>query len=396
MFWNSGFWLCSAILSIAVLMSSMSAALAQGRPTRSQGAEPTSVCTLQDRLSCVCIVDSLADDTTERHTLRRCITGFGPESVKRVIRFAVGGEIQLRTPIEVPSSTVIDGRSRPQGQPPVTVTASGRMFILRNTHSTEISGLRFHLAGQGKTSCDTPQRPSDVKGCGVAILALGAQDVWIHNNEFFACGNGCVVLWTDRLADGRVAGPDRVTISRNIIRDSYYGVFAGAGNFVERGELPGHMRVAVHENIFDRVFRRSPKISSGVQMYLYNNLITNWGRKGVRCSGPQEGTAASSTGGAQLLAEANVFSPYAEPNACRVALQAAEKSPAEGVRREMGMIRAKGNLLLNGALVENNDAGRVFNLSKEDLSFFSPHRLLPADEVERHVRTVAGPSGDER
>jgi pectate lyase len=156
------------------------------------------------------------------------------------------------------------------------------------------------------------------------------------------------------------------------------------------------MRVSIFENIFDNVFRRSPKASSGVQMHLYNNLIRNWGRRGTPCTGHLEGTAASSTGGAQLLAQANVFAPYAEPTACRLAIQAAEKIPREGVRREKGMVREHGNLLLNGARVESNDPDRVFDPTSPEFSFLSPGKLLNADKVGLVVRNVAGPLRDER
>lgn len=336
----------------------------------------------------LCLVESLEDGPRSKSTLRSCLTEPRPQNQLRVVRFAVSGEIRVRAPIEIPSFTMIDGRTRPDGMGPITISAPERMFIIRQTSNIRILGLRLHLRTQDRDACLNPQRPSDLKGCGVVLLLLGARDVQISHNEFSACGNGCVAVWSDQ-SRGKVAGSDRVVISRNIFRNSYYGVFAGVGNSVRPEALPLQMRISVHENLFEDIFRRSPKASSGVQMHVFNNVVSNWGKKDVRCSGRFEGSAASSVGGAQMVAENNVFSPRPEPYSCRQALVAAEKIPIQGFRRDRGLIRQQNNLLLNGAMAESSDADLVFDPAQSD--FFSPYALLPLEGLEVHVRTVAGP-----
>jgi pectate lyase len=343
---------------------------------------------------CTCVVTTPADDPSNRTpgTLRGCLTSERPQ---RVV-FEWRGTLRLDRPIAVASHKTLTGEPLKSGDGPVTITGPGRLLMLIDRDDVIISDLKFRIDPAGAApSCANPQTPRDVQGCGIAVLAEGSRNIWIHHNDFAACGSGCIALWTrdNTKAGGGVAGTDAVSISNNRFRDSYYGLFAGAGNFVAPRDIPKRMRISVYDNVFENIFRRSPKASSGVQIHLFNNVIRDWGQSGKPCTGQSWGFGASSTGEAQLLAENNLFAARAETNACHEAIQAAEKRPRKGYVRDEGLVRATGNVFQNGAMAVENRPAEVFDPTSPkapDLSY--AYTLKPADRLE-DVEREAGPRG---
>jgi len=347
--------------------------------------------------SCTCEVTNLDDDPRRPPpgSLRACAERQGP---LRIV-FAARGTIDLAVPLRVGDDTAIDGRPRAIGEAPVVIAAQGRLGILiENVRNVIVRDLAFTseraIAAGGDATCSDPERPADTLGCGVPLMIRGrSSNVWIDHNLFERCGGKCVAVWTGgRRGDAHDDGGDLVTLSHNIFRDSYFGVLVGAARDLASEELPEHMRVTMYGNLFDNIFRRSPRAASFSQIHFFNNVVANWGRPGAGCSGRNFGWASSATGGGQLLLENNVYIARNSPDACRLAAEVSDYDPDDAESRGEGLVRASGNRLLNRAEITQNEAESVFDpRDRTNADTAYSYDLLDVGAVEAHVRSNAGP-----
>lgn len=351
--------------------------------------------------SCICTVTILDDaPASVPGSLRSC----AETQLPKWIVFAARGAFRLNRPLPVASDKIIDGRKQRRDDGPVTIVGASRISLLiddvRNVVLTDL----FFRSDQSPLSpdaerCRNPQLPRDTLRCGVPIEIRGAaRHIWINHNEFERCGDKCIAVWTGSergmTSTVRVSGGDLITISNNVFRDSYFGVLVGAGARIPVANLPAHMRVTLYRNIFYNVFRRSPRAASHAKVHAFNNVMKYWGRATGSCNGRDVGWAASSVGEAQLLLENNILIARPNPDNCKVGVQIGDYSPEGDDRRGMGMVRAVGNSLANGATVEEHQSARVFNPNERAQQDFAyPYVLSPTAGLEQILNASAGPRG---
>jgi pectate lyase len=351
-----------------------------------------------ERSCAVCMVTSLDDDHAHG-TLRNCAENPEP----RWIKFTARGTIHLRQPLTVASNKIIDGRKLKHDDGPVTITGSERfLFLIENRENIIVTDLYFKTQGAPGTNadrCNNPQVAQDTVRCGTAIALHGAtKNVWVNHSDFDHCGAKCITVWTAPLHSdrprGKVPGGDLITLSNNVFRNSFFAVLIGASGQLPRENIPDHMRVTLYGNVFYNIYRRAPRAASFVKVHMFNNLMKYWGHATARCVGHDYSWPVSATGEAELLLENNVFTPRLD-SACKLSVQIQEKQQPGGYHRGDGRVRARGNLLRNGAQpIEENEADVVFNPDDQNRPEYSyPYKLRGVDEVARTIEQTAGVRG---
>jgi pectate lyase len=303
-------------------------------------------------------------------SLRDCVSTDNPKGVV----FGEGGRgtIRLKSPLVVHSNTTIDGR----GPTPVTLTAvEHQVMLIRDAENVIVNDLKFAvIAVSGK--CKTPRTSLDTIGCGGGIRIDGSSKrIWIHQNLFEKCGGKCIQIWTKRSTP---KGGDLVTISNNIIRNSFYGVLMGANHHLADSQIP-LMRATVYRNYFYNIQRRSPRASELSHMHVLNNVVEDWG--GNSCDDEKhEAFGASSVSGAQMLLENNYFSARASARACKTA-----------VHIDDGFVKAVGNVSENGAIIRQNLPKLVFNPKAPAAEYYAYVANKMTNALRAQIISAAGP-----
>jgi pectate lyase len=274
-----------------------------------------------------------------------------------LITFAQPWTIVLQSTVNLSSDQTLRG--------PAHIEGSGIVLQIADQSNVVIQGMTFSSAAGG--ACSAPQRPQDVKHCGIPINVKGrVTNVWIDHNLFTHCGEKCVEIWNEARAgldpSGFTPAPDLITVSNNRFAQSYFcmavGISAATPNSAIR---PNGERVTVVGNTFDGCFRRSVRAASGADVHEVGNLIERWGpAAGSNCEGQNYGFGPSAVGGGEILLERNTFVPW--PNGpCKEAVDTSDyDSRVTGVDRGRGFVRAIGNQVVAGATITENNPGAVF------------------------------------
>jgi len=250
----------------------------------------------------ICTVTSTADSGAG--SLRDCVeAASGP----RWIRFAVDGEIALRSKLRLAGNMTVDGRDRA-----VEITGAGLQVL--DDDNVIITNLSFHSGGSGDDND--------------AIQVRGANDVWIHHCSLADYADGLIDL---------TKGTGDVTVSWNKFSDHDKVMLISANDNDTEDEAT---RVTLHHNWFYRTTQRHPRIRHG-KLHAYNNFIDRWDSYGMGCSTNSE-----------CYAERNVFQAGSDSDA--IITQVGED---EG----RGEVASHDDLLLGGAVVE--ERGTVFEPS---------------------------------
>lgn len=349
-----------------------------------------------DAKTCICRV---VEPT--RAALQACVAGDRPATVL----FDGVVEINVRDrAINIGSNKTIQG--------PVRITGDRTLLFVDKQSNIIIRDVTFHSSLRSPrpgADCVNPTRGRDTLGCGVMIAIQGkSRDIWIDHNEFYRCGGKCITVYgfpQDGFdSEGRILGPDEITISNNIFRDSFYGVLVGLGKATP-GQAPRHERVTLYGNLFTDVHQRSPAAASYVWVHVFNNLIANWGGcyncdslvridpRYLPCRGPNYGAGSSAYGEAQLFAERNHYEARPTPDSCKSAIAIdTYRNPDTGQIRGEGLVRASGNKLENGAQIVEREPLKVFDPSDpRQTDAYYPYTMLPVDSVREYVRSNAGP-----
>ena len=236
-----------------------------------------------------------------------------------------------------------------------------------------------------------------------------SKDIWIDHNEFHDCGGKCITSWanvtTGAAPDAPLPAPDRITISANIFRDTYFAILFGVAKDASRAQIPRFQRVTIYGNLFRDVHRRSPRAASFAWAHVFNNVIIDWGgcyncgsAPGIdfayaACRGRNYGFGSSAIGGAQLLAENNYYEARPGEEDCKIAISVDEYGkPGDNDYRGRGLVRASGNLAVNGAVLSENEPAKVFDPSdRGQPDAYYPYSLLAVDDVKAYVMSTAGP-----
>lgn len=318
----------------------------------------------------VCHVQEL-----RRDELQHCLIGNEPKDVV----FDRSGVLSLDKPVSIGANKTVEGKGL------VTVEGPWRLFDILNSNVI-VRGLRFAstlVNNRAGENCAHPAGPEDVLGCGVSVnIRAPATDIWIDHNEFFHCGDKCVVVWADATPQqGRLASPDRISISNNYLHDSYFGILVGVDGGVPSSRMPAAERVTIYSNRFDNILRRSPQATSGAWVHFFNNIVEDFGGSET-CQGNTYGFGSAAVGGAQLYAEGNVY--IAWPRGCKDAVISQNPKFPAGFRG-YGSIKAVGNLALNGAIVEQQSPSTVF-----DPHTYYTYRIIPTEKVVGIAMASAG------
>ena len=249
----------------------------------------------------LCIVSSTDNDGPG--TLRNCIEGAeGPTWV----RFAIDGDIRLRTPVALPSHMTIDGREH-------YIRLFGHGFELHDVSNVIVTNIIFKEGNDG--------------GDNDAIqIKHGAHDIWIHHVSLSNYGDG--------LIDITRAATD-VTIS--------WCKFSNHRKVMLIGSDPDqtddrNIRVTLHHNWFKRTNSRHPRLRFG-KVHAFNNYYDRWGGYAIGCS--QDG---------ECVSEANIF--RADDDRTAITRRVGDDS-----RR--GHVRSTNDRRRNGA--EISEGGDVFS-----------------------------------
>lgn len=328
---------------------------------------------------CVCHVRSPTQEA-----LLACLAtpGSGTVVFDSVAEIAIdspaGGK---RATVKIPSDKTIQG--------PVTLVSNGTTLEIDGQSNIVIRDVAFHSSLSDHPECKHIGSPRESARCGVAIYILGeSRNIWIDHNDFTQCGEKCLEIWAQptrgEAGGGRLVGPDLITISDNRFTNSYYGAAVGVYAQTPESELPEHERVTFYGNLFDNIFRRSPRVASHAWAHVFNNVIRDWGGRDS-CVGAAKGFGPSSVGGAQMVLENNVFEAWPSRGACKAPLDLSEYGVNHGLYRGEGFARASGSATANGATIAEVGAGEVF-----DPRASYPYQLLPTDAVARSVKANAG------
>ncbi|MEZ4437439.1 MAG: polysaccharide lyase family 1 protein [bacterium] len=274
----------------------------------------------------VCTVSNLAD--IGAGSLRACAEGPGP----RWIRFAVSGDINLQSMIQVGSDKTIDGRG-------AAIRIRNRGLRLSGVHNVIIHNVRFDDGGGDNE--DALQ------------IINGASDVWVDHVTFED--------FTDGLLDITV-GATNVTVSWCRFRDHDKTMLIGSSVDHVGDEV---IRVTLHHNWFDGTNQRHPRLRYG-KVHVFNNYYRSWGAYGIGAS--QRG---------EVRSQRNIFEAGANRDAITTRV---------GDDPESGRVRSDNDRRLNGASISEREADRVFEPG-DDYGYV----LEAADDALRdRIRNGAG------
>jgi pectate lyase len=218
--------------------------------------------------TCVCHVE-----TPTSVALQACVAGDRPA----LVVFDRPAEINVHErAIRIGSNKTIQG--------PATLTGDRALMFIDGRSNLVIRDLTFHSSLRDirpGSNCVRAMKGRDTLGCGVMIAIQGnSQNIWIDHNEFYACGGKCITVYAfpeeGADSDVRLLAPDKITVSNNIFRDSFYGFLVGVGKATPQ-QIPRHERVTLYGNLFKAVHMRSPAVVSFAWAHFFNNLVMNWG-----------------------------------------------------------------------------------------------------------------------
>lgn len=281
----------------------------------------------------VCMVSNLAD--AGAGSLRACAESPGP----LWIRFAVSGDINLGSMIQVASDKTIDGRG-------AAIRIRNRGLRLSAVRNVIIHNIRFDDGG-GENE-DALQ------------IINGTQDVWVDHVTFED--------FTDGLLDVTV-GATNVTVSWCRFRDHDKVMLIGSSvDHVEDEAI----RVTLHHNWFDGTNQRHPRLRYG-KVHVFNNYYRSWGAYGIGAS--QRG---------EVRSQRNIFEAGGNRDAITTQV---------GDDPEAGRVRSDNDRRVNGASISEREADAVFEPGDD-----YPYVMEAADDALRDRirggagwREVAGP-----
>jgi pectate lyase len=223
------------------------------------------------------------------------------------IMFDLSGTITLSSEIVVQPDKTVDGRGQR-----VEIVEGGFLIEDPPVRNVVVENVVF---AHGENSDDA-----------VTIYG-GASMIWIDHCTFGT--------WADGQVDITEASTD-VTVSWSVFRDHGKVMLIGAAP-----ESTGDtvIRVTVHHNWFDGTEERHPRLRFG-KAHVFNNLYVDWLYYAIGSS--QLGQVAS---------EANIFD--AGENKDAIIIRVGD-DPSDG------LVRSTGDLLLNGAVAEENLPDDVF------------------------------------
>lgn len=344
--------------------------------------------------TCVCHVREATPEA-----FQACVSGEQPT----LVVFDHPTEIKVADrAIRVGSNKTIQGPALLTGDRAIIFIHNSSNVIIRNL--TLRSTLRSVSSG---SNCANPMKGRDTLGCGVMIAVEGnSKDLWIDHNDFYHCGGKCITIYgfpqNGKNLDGRILAPDRITLSNNVFRSSFYGVLIGLGKATAE-QVPKHERVTFYGNLFNDVHQRSPAVASFAWAHVFNNLIMNWGGcyncptrldpNYPACRGPNFGGGSAAYGQGQLFAERNVYEARPTAGSCKGAIMVdTYNNPETGQNRGEGLIRASENKLQNGAQIEQRRAREVFDpADPSQVEAFYRYSMIPVDMVQEYVSSHAGP-----
>jgi pectate lyase len=223
------------------------------------------------------------------------------------IMFDLSGTITLSSEIVVQPDKTVDGRGQR-----VEIVEGGFLIEDPPVRNVVVENVVF---AHGENSDDA-----------VTIYG-GASMIWIDHCTFGT--------WADGQVDITEASTD-VTVSWSVFRDHGKVMLIGAAP-----ESTGDtvIRVTVHHNWFDGTEERHPRLRFG-KAHVFNNLYVDWLYYAIGSS--QLGQVAS---------EANIFDAVENKDAIIIRVG---DDPSDG------LVRSTGDLLLNGAVAEENLPDDVF------------------------------------
>jgi len=329
-------------------------------------------------------------------------TGVCPEGVSSIPVWITSilptdKQIRLNKPLILSENTTINGPMRIAylDDHPLRVDDVSNV-VIRNISFERLPGA---LNTSGQLCPSNSQIPDvtaeDYIGCpnpiNIRTHHSNLDRIWIDHNEFSKCGDKCITVWANDRGTyfkGRLPAPDKITISNNVFKDSYYAVLVGVdGNSgLKHLPKPGSSRTTMYGNLFTNVYRRSPRAASGVWLHAFNNVVQYWDDK-TTCdpNGSIAGFGSSANGGAQLLLENNYYKASLNmPRVCRVAVSITSKISG-GDDLGLGFVREKGNAFHNQAISDSNQPRKVF-----DAEEYYSYSLLSPSKSYNSVLSNAG------
>ncbi|MDP3276930.1 MAG: hypothetical protein Q8Q09_17155 [Deltaproteobacteria bacterium] len=252
----------------------------------------------------LCRVRSLANSGAG--TLRECVTGPTP----RWVVFDVSGTIQLTDFLRIGSFKTVDGRG-------ANVTIAGRALWLDGAEHVILANLTLTRS----------VIPAGLGFGGDAITMFGAaHDVWVDHCTLSDSEDGLIDM---------VEGATDITISWSRFQNHSKVMLVGLGG---TDTAARNSRITIHHSFFDRTVQRHPRTRFG-RVHAFNNFFRQWGSYGI-----------SSTWDALVFSERNVYE--AGPSTRALVTDLGDGEPR-------GNARSSGDRMLNGAVVESNNATRV-------------------------------------
>jgi pectate lyase len=240
----------------------------------------------------------------------------------RWIVFDVSGTIDLSSPIDVGSNTTIDGRGQ-------QVTITGEGLHINGEQHVIVHNLIF-----------------DGGDDDAIQIKDGSQHVWIDHltlSDYY-----------DGLLDITVQATD-VTVSwcHFLDHDKTMLISASVDHTADTV-----IRATLHHNHFDHTNQRHPRLRYG-KVHAYNNYYDQWGSYGIGSS--QNG---------QVLSQSNIFEAGGDNDAI---ITHAGEDPDDGD------VRSDNDWAINGAQIDENNAGSVFDWQ----SYYSSATIETADSTLR-------------
>ena len=316
--------------------------------------------------------------------------GGDPDAVYRVSSRANSGPGTLRDALEsqdslwivfdVEGEFVFDFDDEIRVRSNKTVDGRGRDVRLRDARFSLGEGTRNVIFSDFEAYFDDPQ---DGEGDLFGLRGPGGpspddyttRDIWFHHLDLHHAGDGLI----------DVRGATGITLSWTHVHDHTKVMLHTSET--DGGPSPG-MRITYHHNFFDTVTRRGPHFAYGLADF-FNNYQLHWYEYG-----------AAAIDEAQFLSEANIFearpgdfclpacpdpSPHGGGDDFFVSKIAVSHDWAQD--RTSGFVRSVGDLLLNGARVETNQAQRVFDRA----TYYDAQPEPATPELAARIRAEAGP-----
>ncbi len=243
---------------------------------------------------------------------------------KRIIRFAVSGEIVVVKNIKVTSDKTIDGRG-------ATITLRSGGLMLRGVNNVIVRNLRFaQIIGEVEDAVQ---------------VSGGTRNVWVTHNDFAGGEDGMVDI---------TEGASEVTVSWNRFTNHVKVMLI---NSLQPNGQPA--RVTVHHNLFEGTSERHPFIQRA-NVHVYNNYFLDLTVHGIR-----------SDEAAQLRSQNNVFQGTATVRGI----------VSKGV--VPGRVNSTGDLLAGTATITNFQPTLVFNPALDYTAEVAPAGTALTDAIRR-------------